>query len=214
MIPFLKHDGGRAAAGYKGEAAGDCVTRAIAIATGKPYREVYDALNKLATRERTGKRKRTISNARTGVHKATTRRYMESIGWRWVPCMTIGSGCKVHLRPGELPAGRLVVALSKHSAAVIDGVLHDTYDCSRDGSRCVYGYYVDSREADRGLVGIGKAERARIHGPAYEQLERVRNLLTNAECSPLSDADDQAAALYHLTQVRAIYRRAHDEQNK
>ena len=36
-------DGGRAAAGFKGE-AGDCVTRAIAIATGRPYREVYDAL--------------------------------------------------------------------------------------------------------------------------------------------------------------------------
>ena len=37
------NDGGRAAVGYKGQ-AGDCVTRAIAIATGKPYQEVYDAL--------------------------------------------------------------------------------------------------------------------------------------------------------------------------
>jgi hypothetical protein len=125
---------------------------------------VYDALNALARTERRGKRKRTISNARTGVHKATTRRYMESIGWRWVPCMTIGSGCTVHLRPGELPAGRLVVALSRHCAAVIDGVLHDMYDCSRDGSRCVYGYYVDGREADQGLVGRRPEERARIHG--------------------------------------------------
>jgi len=26
-------------------------------------------------------------------------------------------------------------------AAVIDGVLHDAYDCSREGTRCVYGYY-------------------------------------------------------------------------
>ena len=37
------NDGGRAAAGYKGQ-TGDCVTRAIAIATERPYREVYDAL--------------------------------------------------------------------------------------------------------------------------------------------------------------------------
>ena len=29
--------------------------------------------------------------------------------------MPIGSGCKVHLRAEELPKGRLVVALSKHS---------------------------------------------------------------------------------------------------
>jgi hypothetical protein len=25
--------------------------------------------------------------------------------------------------------------------AVIDGVIHDTYDPSRDGKRCVYGYF-------------------------------------------------------------------------
>lgn len=133
-------DGGRAEAGYKGE-AGDCVTRAIAIATGKPYQEVYDALNHLAKRERTGKRKRTISNARKGVHKQTAKKYLESLGWEWVPTMTIGSGCKVHMRAEELPSGRLVVALSRHKAAVIDGVLWDTYDCTRGGTRCVYGYF-------------------------------------------------------------------------
>ncbi len=55
--------------------------------------------------------------------------------------MAIGSGCTVHLRIGELPAGRLVVSLSKHMTAVIDGVIHDTYDPSRGGTRCVYGYW-------------------------------------------------------------------------
>ena len=55
--------------------------------------------------------------------------------------MQIGAGCKVHLRADELPRGQLLVSLSRHSAAVIDGVLHDTHDCSRDGMRCVYGYW-------------------------------------------------------------------------
>jgi hypothetical protein len=55
--------------------------------------------------------------------------------------MQIGSGCTVHLRPKELPAGRLVVSVSKHLTAVIDGVIHDTHDCSRRGTRCVYGYW-------------------------------------------------------------------------
>ena len=55
--------------------------------------------------------------------------------------MKIGSGCKVHLSDDELPPGRLVVMLSRHAAAVIDGVLHDTHDSSRGGSRCVYGYW-------------------------------------------------------------------------
>lgn len=140
-MKFIHNDGGRAAAGYKGS-TGDCVTRAIAIATEQPYQAVYDALNEHAKRERRGKRKRGVSNARTGVYKATIKRYLESLGWRFVPTMTIGSGCTVHLRAEELPAGRLIVSLSRHYAAVIDRVLHDTHDCSRDGTRCVYGYWI------------------------------------------------------------------------
>ena len=46
-MDFVFHDGGRVAAGYRGK-TGDCVTRSIAIATGKTYQEVYDALNGLA----------------------------------------------------------------------------------------------------------------------------------------------------------------------
>jgi len=138
---FVYDDGGRGDAGYKGH-TGDCVVRAISIATGLPYQEVYDAINHEAKRERISKRKRTRSGARTGVHKATTRRFMESLGWTWVPTMTVGGGCKVHLRPGELPKGRrLVVSVSKHLVAVIDGVIHDTADPSRGGVRCVYGYW-------------------------------------------------------------------------
>jgi hypothetical protein len=139
-MTFVYDDGGRAAAGFIGR-TGDCVTRAIAIATERPYREVYDALNALSASERRGSRKRGISSARRGVYKPTIRRLMASIGWQWTPTMRIGSGCTVHLRVEELPPGRLVVELSRHSVAVIDGVVHDTYDPTRNGTRCVYGYY-------------------------------------------------------------------------
>ncbi len=139
-MEFKYDDGGRAAAGYKGFTR-DCVVRAIAIATKKPYQEVYDSINDLAQHERTGKRKRGKSNARTGVYKGTTKKYLESIGWKWTPTMKIGTGCKVHLKPEELPNGRLIVVVSKHVVAVIDGTVHDTHDPSRDGTRCVYGYW-------------------------------------------------------------------------
>jgi hypothetical protein len=138
-MKWIYDDGGRAEAGYKG-ATGDCVTRAIAIATGKPYSEVYDALNVEAERERPrGRRRR--SSARTGVARPTAGRYLASLGWKWTPTMSIGSGCKVHVREGELPGGRLILNLSRHFAAVIDGVVHDTHDPSRGGTRCVYGYW-------------------------------------------------------------------------
>lgn len=139
-MQFVKDDGGRAKAGFKGT-TGDCVTRAIAIATRNPYREVYDALNVLGKGERTGKRKRGKSSARTGVYKGTYHKYLLSIGWTWTPTMLIGQGCKVHLKAEELPKGRLIVSISRHLCTVIDGVLHDLSDCSRSGNRCVYGYY-------------------------------------------------------------------------
>jgi hypothetical protein len=139
-MEFILHDGGRAAAGYKGK-TGDCVTRAIAVASGKTYQEVYDALNRLAQSERRGKRHRKRSNSRTGVYRKTYQRYLESLGWRWTSTMSIGSGCSVHLRASELPSGPLIVRVSRHLTVVIDGVLYDTHNCSRGGTRCVYGYF-------------------------------------------------------------------------
>ena len=53
----------------------------------------------------------------------------------------IGTGCVAHLAPGELPEGRVVARVSKHLTAVIDGVIRDTFDPSRGGTRCVYGYW-------------------------------------------------------------------------
>ena len=139
-MEYKYNDGGRKEAGYTGH-TGDCVCRSIAIATERPYQEIYDLINGLSTGERTGKRKRGKSNARTGVYKATIRKVMESLGWVWTPTMLIGSGCKVHLKADELPKGRLVVSVSKHSVAVIDGVIHDVSNPDRAGTRCVYGYF-------------------------------------------------------------------------
>lgn len=141
MTAFVWDDGGRAAAGFAGVHRQDCVARAIAIATELPYRQVYDALNEAAQRERPRQGRRR-SSARTGVYKATIRRYLSDLGWRWTPTMAIGSGTTVHLRADELPAGRLVVSCSRHLVAVVDGVVHDVDpEVDRDGTRCVYGYW-------------------------------------------------------------------------
>lgn len=153
MNGFTYNDGGRAEAGYKGN-AGDCVCRAIAIATEKSYQEVYDTLNELAKVERITKRKRGKSSARNGVYKDTFKKYLASLGWEWIPTMQIGQGCTVHLTADELPAGHLIVSISKHLTTMIDGIIHDTHDPRtwevgyKDGEkfvrpvRCVYGYFI------------------------------------------------------------------------
>jgi hypothetical protein len=144
---WIFNDGGRAAAGFKGS-TGDCVTRAIAIATGRPYREVYNAIQ-AATEIYCEEHEDYVSDhiafdgssPRDGVFKAVYRPYLAMLGWKWTPTMRIGSGCKVHLRADELPAGRLIASVSRHLVAVIDGIIHDTNDCTREGTRCVYGYW-------------------------------------------------------------------------
>lgn len=142
---FIYNDGGRALAGYKGH-TGDCVCRAICIATNKPYQEVYDALSKGNATQRKGKREGRKAGVQTASMGINTNRkwftdYMHSLGFEWTPTMLIGQGCKTHLKADELPKGTIICSLSKHWCAVIDGVIHDIYDCSREGTRCVYGYY-------------------------------------------------------------------------
>lgn len=144
-MEFKINDGGRKDAGYVGNAS-DCVTRAIAIVTGKSYQEIYDALaigNAIQRKSKHATSKHGVKTASRGIN--TTRKwfkdYMKSLGFVWTPTMLIGQGCKVHLKSDELPNGKLIVNVSGHFTSVIDGVLNDTYDCSRNGTRCVYGYY-------------------------------------------------------------------------
>lgn len=149
---FNLNDGGRIDAGYKG-VTGDCVVRAIAIAVELPYQEVYDTLYDRAKYIRDNGRCQIARDyrdrgcsPRTGVHRKVYDEYLKSMGWKWKPTMQIGSGCKVHLRSDELPSGRIITRLSRHVCAVIDGVIQDTYDPSRNGTRCVYGYYYNPNE--------------------------------------------------------------------
>ena len=148
IFPFQFNDGGREEAGFK-VGAGDCVVRSIAIAAKLPYLQVYEDLRQanesyaLSRNDRLAKRLTAKgSSPRNGNHRNVFHEYILQQGFSWVPTMKIGAGCQVHLRPSELPPGILIVKVSKHLTAVLDGVIQDTHDPSRAGTRCVYGYYI------------------------------------------------------------------------
>ena len=149
------NDGGRAAAGYKGQ-AGDCVVRSIAIVTGMRYQKVYDDLFK-ANEEFRNKSKTKLARSlkpkndspRQGTHRVVLKKYLAQLGFLWTPTMFVGKGCKVHLKKEELPNGALLVSCSKHITVVKDGILLDTHDCSRNGTRCVYGYWTINKEPEK-----------------------------------------------------------------
>ena len=146
-MEFNFNDGGRADAGYKGR-TGDCVTRAVAIAAELPYQEVYNRLAEGNANQRVTKRSRkTTARQKTASHGISTTRkwfkdYMKSLGFEWVSTMGIGTGCKVHLKSDELPSGRVIARVTRHYCAVIDGAINDTYNPSRDETRCFYGYWI------------------------------------------------------------------------
>lgn len=152
---YVETDGGRASAGFAKR--GDCVTRAVAIATRQDYLAVYDTLSEgCRTQRLTSRSPRRRASARDGVNvkRAWFKRYLGELGWVWTPTMQIGSGCTVHLCADELPAGRLIVSVSKHYTCVIDGVIHDTHNPSRGGTRCVYGYWSRGLELTARSPGI------------------------------------------------------------
>lgn len=129
-MKFQFDDGGRSKY-FKGQ-VGDCGVRALAIASGNDYKETYNLVKKIVG-----------YSPRNGIQLKDFRFLDKKLGYKWVACMKIGSGCKVHLRDGEIPMkGSIICSVSRHYVAVIDGVIHDLYDCSREGNRCVYGYWV------------------------------------------------------------------------
>lgn len=165
-MDWVYDDGGRSKY-FEAENVGDCVTRAVAIATEQDYKKVYNdmaALNK----KRYGKK-----TARHGVHRDDIKAYMAKLGWVWHPTMSIGSGCTTHLRKSELPSGRVVCSLSKHIVAVVDGEVHDTYDSTRGGNRCVYGYWTPPKadKPAKKLRAIGHEEFRRRVEQAADDFE-------------------------------------------
>lgn len=130
-MKFKYNDGGRGRY-FSARCVNDCVTRAIAIATGKDYNAVYQETAKYLG-----------YTPRNGVYKKDVKKIMKYFGGVWQTCMTIGSGCKVHLNDNEIPMDKHIVCqLSHHATAVINGVINDTFDPSREGTRCVYGYWI------------------------------------------------------------------------
>jgi hypothetical protein len=120
-MEFIWHDGGRAACGFVGS-AGDCVPRAIAIATGEVYRDVYDLLSE-----------RSRKTARNGVVNAVFREYLAESGWK--------ASTDTVVTVNGLPKGVVIVEFKSeerkrhgHLSCVIDHTVYDTWNPFEDAS--------------------------------------------------------------------------------
>lgn len=128
---FKYNDGGRSKY-FKASRVGDCSVRAIAIATNQDYKQVYNDLKKLNNGV----------SCRNGTPKEVSKKYLLSKGWIWVG-INRRDGDYCRLSEEFFSNNKTYIAsVSKHLTAIVNGVINDTYDCSKDGERTVYGYYI------------------------------------------------------------------------
>lgn len=123
---------------------GNSIIRSIALAENKDYKEIDELMSKYIEKEQLDDLY--VSNARTGVSKEVAYELLNDLGYKWIPTMKFGVGCKTHLKDGELPKkGTLIVSISKNFTCIKDNVIYDVYNPTRDGKRCCYGYFIKEK---------------------------------------------------------------------
>ena len=164
-FPFVRTDGGRAAAGFadtrtrlvaggSGVTLGttrhkraDCVARAIALTSGVPYGQVWTDLLEFIQLGPDAKEYRTNATPDGGIltNSLALAEWMLERGFtlQRVPVTTTPYGHRVRdrvlLRRGE-PfliglTGPAVVIVRGHATALIDGEIHDSWDCAASARR-------------------------------------------------------------------------------
>lgn len=142
---FVADDGGRSAS-KRPKQRNDCVVRAIAIASERPYDEVYDEL--AAAGRQCGR----------GTAKNVWQVLLSDRGERIAFPAVAG---QARMKPAEFcrrfPSGRWVIQMAGHVAAVVDGVVHDDFQPRE--TACVYAAWcvAPHQESDLGQARRGKS---------------------------------------------------------
>ena len=129
-MKYTFNDGGRSEH-YKG-LTGDCVTRAITIATKLPYDVVYNALFHIAKNwkgnYKMAKRIRLNPSPRNGCFNEVSGEFLKGLKIEEVRT-------RVKVNDPMFYKGRYIVYVRRHYLAIIDGVVHDTWDSRKTSGK-------------------------------------------------------------------------------
>jgi hypothetical protein len=136
MATYIYNDGGRCFSGLSFPNKGECAVRAVAIAEQRSYRKVFSEIDEWCLVFYGWY----ADGARDGVKDFVLREYLSSRGWEYVESRII---------PGT---GRFIVlfyspSYGGHAAAVLDGVVHDTFDPFQRFTDCVVDGYFRRRDS-------------------------------------------------------------------
>ena len=105
-----------------GKVTGDCVVRALAIATGQSWRQVYEDLCDIGGIECD----MPSSNAIWGLYLKQKGGKQFLMPETCPACITVRAFCK------RYPQGRYVIGTGSHAVAVIDGEYYDAWDSGNE----------------------------------------------------------------------------------
>lgn len=176
---WIWHDGGRAGAGFVGS-TGDCVVRAITIATGKAYREVYNAIYASA-----GK------SPRQGVAILYADKFLADLGFECVQCEQSTRLNFMHDIPGNVvlrfgPVGNS--RKSGHLATMVDRTIYDTWDPQLEDDYIIDRYWCapSSASSTNSVIPcvrrLSKRQQANNDSMAriVERIKKMRKVAANA----------------------------------
>jgi len=147
------NDGGRSTSGGFIGFCGDCVTRAVSIISGRPYKDVYKDIGEV-----------TNNTPRNGVRLMALQTYLESLGWVWHvhECTAEDLPESFFRSPKVL---RVRTTSSSHAVAVANGCIYDTWDCLDDGC-VVFGWFEPPAgtvvDVSRGRTSEGQEEVEKV----------------------------------------------------
>ena len=105
-----------------GKVTGDCVVRALAIATGQSWRQVYEDLCEIGRIECDLPN----SNVVWGLYLKRLGATPFLLPETCPDCITVRAFCK------RYPEGRFVIGTGSHAVAVIDGDYYDAWDSGNE----------------------------------------------------------------------------------
>ena len=193
-MDFIWDDGGRAACGYVG-LTGDCVPRAIAIATGALYRDVYEKLGIVSEK-----------SPRHGVPTETAAAYLAERYWQ----RTIEVDRPFSV--GELPNGVVIVhiaksnARSQHFCTLIDRVVHDTWDPSDDDNYFVKSYWTSPTvESDTASPVSNRSQSAdKSQDLTQEEFDRILDRLRKLDRTASNSASTEGEKHNALRMMQSL----------
>ena len=116
----------------QGKIVGDCVKRAITIASGKDYNEVKRELNRFKKRYNASVFNDWRKNVEPYIKEELNGVKMSFPAVRGQKRMSGYKFCS------EYPRGTYILQMANHVVCCKDGCLYDTWDC---GDKCVYTAY-------------------------------------------------------------------------